>query len=167
MEISPEERRHIQNLSVIPAAIVCYIFLGIFLYLIDRFQFSPSLSFLAIYFGLVFFLAVPTVMSLAEFILLSRRTHKPLASFRKVFLGRMALLAVGGTLFGLVLASVNLVLPSLDQRVSVVLAVAITFVLWGFLVFHYREWFSELSHDELSVCVHKTLPPKPNKGLKE
>ena len=90
MELSPEEERHIQNLSVIPAAIVIYIFIGYLVYLI-RLEQSFRLSFYVPYLLVVFALIMHATFFLSVAILTAHKAHVPLASQTKRFLGRMSI----------------------------------------------------------------------------
>jgi len=145
MELSPDEERHIQNLSVIPAAIVTYVFIGLFVYLVRN---NSSLSFLfyVAYFGVAFLLAMPIALFLSEVMLVSRRTRRPVTSYAKKFLGKMSIFVLGGILSGTVFGIVDLTLSSsLDESVLLVLGGAMWFGVWGTLVIRFRKRLDRLS----------------------
>jgi len=143
--LSSDEERHIQNLSVIPTAIVVYICIGYFVYL-ARSNLSLSFLFCAIYFGVTFSLAMPLTFILAETVLISRKTKRPIKSYAKQFLGGMSIIILGSTMFWIVFGTVYLTLSSLlDEAMLVVLIAAICFAIWLALVFRYRERFGKLS----------------------
>jgi uncharacterized membrane protein len=145
MELSPDEERHIQNLSVIPAAIVTYIFIGLFVCLTQSNE-SLSFFFCVTYFGAIFLLAVPLALFLTEMILVSRRIRRPLSSYIKQFLGKMSIFILGAALFGIILSMVNLTSSHMiGESAVLILSCAIWFVLWGTLVIRYRKKLDKLS----------------------
>jgi hypothetical protein len=145
MELSPEEERHIQNLSVIPAAIVVYVFIGYVIYLVHAGQ-PLQPAFYLWYFLVVFMLAMPATLFLSEEILYARKVPRPLASLIRRFLGKMSIAIIGAVLFGTILEITSLTLSSLIAETEVtVLTAIIWFAAWGYLIIHYRERFKELS----------------------
>ncbi len=145
MGLSPEEERHIQNLSVIPAALVFYVFLGYIIYTIKT---NPSLSdsFFLGYLWVYFFVVFPVTFLSTEQVLRSRREKLPLAFYKKRFVGSMAIFAIGGALFGTVWAMVNLSMASLvDWSKLMVATYAITIIVFVFIIFKFRDRFDRLS----------------------
>lgn len=145
MGLSPEEERHIQNLSVIPAALVVYVFLGYFAYLVHIK--SPLLqpSFFIGYFTLVFMLVLPATLFATEQVLRSRREKEPLAFYARRFVGRMSLAIIGAVIFGVVWVTTNLVLSPLTNWDTIVIVSGIIwFGIWAFTVVRFREKFDSL-----------------------
>jgi small-conductance mechanosensitive channel len=143
-ELLPEEWRHIQNLSVIPAAMVVYIFIGYFIYLVHIGQ-PIQPSFYVWYFLLVFLLAMPATLFLSQEILYARKTHRPFTSGLKRFLGKISLAAIGAVLFAAVLEIDSLALSSLIGESELIIVTGIIwFVVWALLVLHFRRRFDKL-----------------------
>jgi hypothetical protein len=142
--LSPEEQRHIQNLSVIPAAMVVYIFIGYFVYLVHIGQ-PIRLVFYTWYFMLVFLVALPGTFFLSEEIIYARKTHRPFASGLRRFLGKMSIAIIGAILFVTILETGSLTLsPLIDESGLLVLTGIIWFVLWALLILRFRRRFEEL-----------------------
>jgi cytochrome c biogenesis protein CcdA len=145
MELSPEDERHIQNLSLIPTALVIYLFIAYAVYLTQN---DPSLSpsFFAGYFSLVFLCVFPIVFFATEQVLRSRREMRPLTSYTKRFAGNIALFALGGTILGVVWVIANLSISSLvDWSTLMIVIYAITITIWAFIVFRFRHRIDTLS----------------------
>ena len=139
MELSPEEERHLQNLSLIPTALVVYVFIAYAVYLI---HINPSLSpsFFVGYFTLVFLFVFPVIFFATEQVLRSRREKRPLVSYTRRFVGNMALFALGATILGVVWVITNLSISSLvDWSTLMVVTYAITIAIWAFFVFRFRH----------------------------
>lgn len=148
MELSPDEKKRIEKLSLIPAAIVVYIFIGLFVYLNRNNQNIP-LYFCLIYTGAVFLFAMPGAMFLTEIILTSRKTKKPLKAYTKTFFGRMLLFTFAAILCGSILSIAYLALSSLfSENLVVILGAAIFFIILGIIVFHYKEKINKISNGE-------------------
>jgi len=139
MELSPDEKRRIRKLSLIPAAIVVYISMGLFIYL-NRNNLYVPLYFYLIYTGTVFLFIMPSAMFLTEIILTSRKTKKPLKTYTKMFLGRMLLCTFGAILLGGTLSIAYLTLSSIfSENLLVILGGIIWFIVWGITNFRYKE----------------------------
>jgi hypothetical protein len=146
MGLSPEEERHIQNLSVIPTALVFYVFLGYFVYLFFVIKSPIATKFFVQYFVLVFMLVFPVTYFGSEQVLRSRREKRPLASYTKRFVGNVSLFIIGAVIFEVVWVLTNLTLSSLTNSTTVVIVTGIIwFAIWALTVFHFREKFSNLS----------------------
>jgi small-conductance mechanosensitive channel len=142
-ELSPEEWRHIQNLSVIPAAMVVYVFIGYFAYLVHVGQ-PIQPSFYVWYFLLVFLLAMPTTLFLSEEILYTRKTHRPFTSGLRRFLRKISMAVIGAVLFAAILETDSLALSSsVDETGLIVVTGIVWFVVWALLVLHFRRRFSK------------------------
>jgi hypothetical protein len=136
-KLSPEEERHIQNLSVIPTALVFYVFLGYFF--VFHSNHPESLSFSLLYFFVSFMVAL-TVFFLTWDILYAHWTQQPFSSRIKPFLGKMSMLVVAYAMFGAIYLIANFTLSSkLDYSGIVILTAIAWFVLWGLLVFYFQR----------------------------
>lgn len=143
-ELSSDEERRIGNLSVIPTAIVVYVFIGYLVYLI-HIGFSFQSSFFLLYFLLTFMLA-GIAYFLAFNILYARKTKQPFASRIKSFLGMVLLLIGAFATLGALYLVVNFALsPMIGYNELVILVATGWFVIWGLLVFYFREKFNQLS----------------------
>jgi hypothetical protein len=148
MGLSPEEERHIKNLSVIPAALVFYVFLGYFIYLV-HIKSPLATKFFVQYFVLVFMLVFPVTYFGSEQFLRSRREKRPLAFYTKRFVGNVSLFIIGAVIFEVVWVLTNLALSSLTNSTTVVIVTGIIwFAIWALTVFHFREKFSNLSKSD-------------------
>jgi len=143
-ELSPEERRHIENLSVIPAAIVVYVFIGYFAYLHNiRQHIQPT--FYVPYFIVVFGLAMPAAMFLSREILYARKIRTSFTSALKRFLKSMSIIVIAVVLFAAILEADEFALSSsINESGLLVIAGIIWFVMWTLLVLHFRKSFSKL-----------------------
>jgi len=145
MGLSPEEERHIQNLSLIPTALVIYVFMGYIVYLMHIVP-SLSLSFVVGYATLVFLFVFPVVFFATEQVLRSRREKCPLAFYTKRFVGSMAIFAFGAAIFGAVWVTTNLSISSLvEWSTLMIVTYAITIVIWLFIVLRFRDKLESLS----------------------
>jgi len=145
MGLSPEEERHLQNLSLIPTALVVYVFIAYAVYLI---HINPSLSpsFFVGYFTLVFLLVFPVIFFTTEQVLRSRREKQPLVFYTKRFAGNMALFALGATILGVVWVVTNLSISSLvDWSTLMIVIYAITIAIWAFIIHRFRHKVENLS----------------------
>jgi small-conductance mechanosensitive channel len=139
-EPSPEERRHIENLSVIPAAIVVYAFIGYFVYLVHIGQHIQP-TFYVLYFLVVFMLAMPAAIFLSREIFYARKTHTSFTSGLKRFLGKMWIAVIGAVLFAAILETDDFALSSLiNENSLLVITGIIWFVIWVLLVFYFRSF---------------------------
>jgi fatty acid desaturase len=147
MGLSPEEERHIQNLSVIPAALVIYVFLGYLIYLIHiKSPLARSPLFYMQYLMLIFLLVFPATYFAAEQVLRSRREKRPLAFYTKRFVGNMLLAIIALIIFEAVWEVANLALSSLTNlRMLVIITYIAVMSIFVFIVFHFREELSRLS----------------------
>jgi len=145
MGLSPEEERHLQNLSLIPTALAVYVSIGYAVYLIHT---NPSLSplFFLGYFMLVFLLVFPVIFFATEQVLRSRREKRPLAFYSKRYAGNMAIFALGAAIFGVVWVTTNLSISSLtDWSTLLIVTYAIFIIIWAFIFFRFRDKFNSLS----------------------
>jgi hypothetical protein len=139
MELSPDEKRRIEKLSLIPAAIVVYIATGLFIYL-NRNVKNISVYFCLAYFGAVFLFGMSVVLFFTEIVLTSRKTGKPLRAYSKMFFGKMLICAFGGGLLLCIFGIVYLALSfMLSENQIVILAGAIWFIVWGIIAFRYED----------------------------
>ncbi|MEM2995419.1 MAG: hypothetical protein QXI91_05340 [Candidatus Bathyarchaeia archaeon] len=143
MELSPEEKRRIEKLSLIPAAIVVYIALGLFIYL-NRNVKNISVYFCLAYFGAVLF-GMSAVLFFTEVMLTSRKTGKPLKAYSKVFFGRMLLCAFGGGLLLCILGVAYFAFSfMLSESQIVILGGAVWFIVWSIIAFRYKDKIGEI-----------------------
>lgn len=138
MSISPDEEKHLYNLSVIPAAIISYIFIAIFLFSIQGQQ-SLDLWFFLKYFGFPWGTIVVSTILFSFEILYSRKTKQPMRQNIKRLVNRMVAFF---SLFGLlviILVSTNIALSSsFNDRSILILATAIWFIIWGAFFFRFK-----------------------------
>jgi uncharacterized integral membrane protein len=148
MQLSPERDRHIRNLSVVPAGIVTYVLLALFI-IFARNQQSFSVYFYLTYFGLPFVILVPTTAFLSYEILYSLKMGGMRSFNAKRFLSRTTLLLIGVTIFladfGLAYSTLSL---WLDQWYILLLAGIFWFGEWILLVFRFRRLFGKLEKGE-------------------
>ena len=143
-ELSHEEETHVQNLSVIPAAVVVYAFIGYLVYLFHN-STSPQLSFLLSYLSACFILAL-TAFFLTWDLLYATRTRQPFTSRIKPFLGKMSMLVTAFALFGAIYFVVCFLLSPMINDDQLLLITAIMWsAIWGLLVLHSREELDRLS----------------------
>jgi len=144
MGISPEDERHLLNLSVIPAALVTYLLIVCFLFF-GRNQQSLSLWYYITYFGIPFAIAVPVTIFLSFEVLYSRKVKQPISHGIKRFLGRVSLILMGVFTFGTILGTAYFALASfINQWTLLLLAGILWFAIWLLLVFRLREVFDKL-----------------------
>ena len=144
-ELSPQEERHLLNLSVIPAALVTYAFLAIFIYL-ERNQPSFSSVHYLIYFGMPFSTAITTTIFLSFEILYSRKAKQPLKCGARRFLGRMSLVFLAVTMLAAILAVIYFVFRTwFDENILLLVTTAFWFGVWASLMFRFKEAFNRLS----------------------
>jgi uncharacterized membrane protein YbjE (DUF340 family) len=149
MELSPEEKRHIKKLSIIPAAIIVYVFIGCFIFSIRGNQYF-QLSYYVAYFIVAFMLAMPAALFLTEEILYARKSKRPFAYYMRRFLEKMSITVLGAILLGIILGTANFSLsPLIGENNALILGFILWFVVWGALVVHFRKWFGKLSNDNL------------------
>lgn len=140
-ELSPEEERHLLNLSVIPALIATQLLVFLFVLFI-RNQKSLSLWFYLIYFGIPFIVILYTVTIFSFEILYSQKVKKPLKWQR--FLCRMVILVFGLSIFIGILITLQYVLFRLMNEWDIfLLAGIIWFGIWVFLVLRFKETFDK------------------------
>jgi hypothetical protein len=145
MALSPEEENHIRNLSLIPVALVFYVFLGYIAYLFAVNAPLP-LPFIMGYFTLFFLLVFPALFHGTEQILRSRREKKPLRCYAKRFVGSMAIWLLGATAFGGVWFVTNVSLSSLvDWSMLLIITYTVWIGTWIFTVFRFRRKLDSLS----------------------
>jgi len=145
MELSPDEERHLLNLSVIPAALVTYLLLASFVYF-GRNQSSLSPLYVLIYFGIPFAIAVPTTIFLSFEVLYSHKARQPISHGAKRFLGRMSLTLLAISLLGAILSITYFALaPWFDENSLLLLTGVFWFAIWIFSMFHFKETFNKLS----------------------
>ena len=138
-ELDLEERRHIQNLSVIPAVIVMYVFIGYLIYLIKIDQ-NIQPTFYLPYLLVVCVLAMPAAAFLSQEILYARKTHASLTSALKRFVRKMSIAVIGAVLFAVIFEMDNFALSSLiNQNGLLVITGIIWFVVWALLVLRFRR----------------------------
>jgi amino acid transporter len=98
------------------------------------------------YFIFIFLFVFPVIYFSTEQVLRSRKEKKPLAFYVKRFVGGLSIFAFGGAIFGVTWFLVNLFISSLvDFSTLLIVAGAIFFVIWGFIVFRFREKFKSIS----------------------
>jgi hypothetical protein len=142
MGLSPEEERHLLNLSVIPAAFVAYLLLALFVY----FGRSQSSLYVLVYFGIPFAVAVPTTIFLSFEVLYSHKARQPISHGVKRFLGRMSLILLAISLLGAILGVTYFTLASwFDESRLLLLTGIFWFAIWIFLMFRFKEAFSKIS----------------------
>jgi hypothetical protein len=143
-ELSPEEERHISNLSVIPAAVLTYILVALFVY-VGHDQQHFTLWYYLIYFGLPFVIAVPATIFIAFEILYSRKTGKPVRCYAKRLTGRMMIMIAGVSIFFGILGATYFALPAwVDQWNVLLLSGIVWFAIWIVLVWRFRRIFDRL-----------------------
>lgn len=143
-ELPPDERRHIENLSVIPAAIVVYVFIGYILYLLNIGQHMQP-TFYVLYFLVVFMLAMPAAVFLSQEILYARKTHTSFTSALKRFVQKMWIAVIGAVLFAAILEADDFALSSFtNENGLIVITTIIWFVIWALFVFYFRKNFNKL-----------------------
>lgn len=143
-ELSLEEEVHVQNLSVIPAAIVVYAFIGYLVYLFHN-STSVQLSFLLPYVSACFILAL-TAFFLTWDLLYACRSQQPFASRIKPFLGKMSMLASAFVSFGVIYVTAGFALSPILNDTQLLLLTAVTWsTIWGLLVLHSRKQLDRLS----------------------
>ena len=144
MELSPEEERHLLNLSVIPAALVTYLLIACFLYFTPN-QLSLSLWNYLSHFGIPFVIAIPVTIFLSFEILYSRKIKKPISHHIKRFLGRMSIILTGILIFVITLVIIYFALISwIDEWKVLLLTGVIWFGIWGPLVFRFKKILNKL-----------------------
>ncbi|MDH5482271.1 MAG: hypothetical protein OEY22_05270 [Candidatus Bathyarchaeota archaeon] len=144
-ELSPDEERHLLNLSVIPALIVTYILLAAFVYF-GRNQSSLSPLHILIYFGIPFAIAMPTTIFLSFEVLYSRKARQPINRGARRLLGRISLTLLAISLLGAILSITYFALaPWFDENNLLLLTGVLWFAIWIFLMFHFKEAFNKLS----------------------
>lgn len=143
-ELSREEETHVQNLSVIPAAVVVYAFIGYLVYLFHN-STSVQLSFLLSYLSACFILAL-TAFFLTWDLLYASRRQQPFASRIKPFLGKMSMLASAFALFGAIYIIAGFALSSIINDSQMLLITAITWsAIMGLAVLRFRKKLDQLS----------------------
>ncbi|HML03950.1 MAG TPA: hypothetical protein VK487_11345 [Candidatus Bathyarchaeia archaeon] len=143
-ELSLEEEVHVQNLSVIPAAIVVYAFIGYLVYLFHN-SAPVQLSFLLPYISACFILAL-TAFFLTWDLLYASRSQQPFASRIKPFLGKMSVLAGAFASFGAIYIIAGFALSPIIYDSRLLLLTAITWsAIWGALVLRSRQKLDRLS----------------------
>ena len=145
MALSPEEENHIRNLSLIPVALVFYVFLGYIAYLI-KVNATLPLPFIMGYFALFFLLVFPLLFHGTEQVLRSRREKKPLRCYAKRFVGSMAISLLGATTFGGVWFVTAVSLSSLvDWSMLLIIIYAVWTGIWIITYFRFRRKLDSLS----------------------
>lgn len=146
MELSPEEERHLLNLSVIPAALVTYLLLALFVYFGGRNELFWSPLNLLIFFGIPFAILVPTTIFLSFEVLYSRKARQPISHGAKRLLGRMSLVLLAVSVFGAILGVTYFMLtPWLDESGLLILTGVVWFGTWTLLWFRFKKALSKLS----------------------
>ena len=143
-ELSIEEEEHVQNLSVIPVAVVVYAFIGYLVYLFYNGT-TVQLSFLLPYVSACFVLAL-TAFFLAWDLLYAKKTQQPFASRIKPFLGKMSLLVSASALFGSIYIIASFSLSSSINEGQLLLVTALVWgAIWSLLVLRSRKELVRLS----------------------
>jgi len=138
MELSPEEQRHIQNLSVIPTAVVAYIGIAYAVILIRQQQ-SLSMPYLLAYFGMLGITLLFT-MFLSEEILRHRKLGRPYGYHVKRLFRRMTLALTGAALYALMFGIIfSTPLSAMSEQTQVVVATFAWFLAGGILIFLLRK----------------------------
>jgi hypothetical protein len=145
MELSPQEERHLLNLSVIPAALVTYVLLASFVYFGGN-QSSVSPLYVLAYFGIPFAVAVPTTIFVSFEVLYSRKTRQPISRGAKRFLGRMSLVLLAVSMLGVILGITYFSLaPWLNESSLLLLTGVLWFATWILLIFCFKKTLGKLS----------------------
>jgi hypothetical protein len=143
MELSPEEERHLANLSVFPTAVVTYILIIFFLYFGQNEQ-SLSVFYYLTYFGIPFAVVIPMTLFLSFEILYSHRAKTSISGQLKRFSGRMLLILLGVFVFVIVFGITYFALSYWVEQWNVLLIAAIFwFAIWIPLTFRFKETFSK------------------------
>ncbi|MEM4733880.1 MAG: hypothetical protein QXD70_05065 [Candidatus Bathyarchaeia archaeon] len=143
-ELSPEEERHLLNLSVIPALIATQILLALFVLSIKNQQ-SLSSLYVLIHFGIPFITILYITTFFSFEILCSRKVKEPLKRHIKRFSGRMVILVFGLSIFiGILITSQYMLLSWIDEWGVLLLTGIIWFGIWIFLMLRFKETFDKL-----------------------
>jgi hypothetical protein len=146
METSDDERRII-NLSVIPAAILTYILVALFIYIIHS-QPQCSLIQYLLYFGVPFVVGMPAAVLLSYEILSSQKSNESFKRHFKRFLHRMSIIILGTGIFMIIMVAMYLVLSlQIGEWNVLLIAGTLWFSVWIPLVFRFRKTFRKLSND--------------------
>lgn len=146
IELSPEDERHLLNLSVIPAALVTYLLLALLVYFGGRNELFLSPLSLLVFFGIPFAILIPTTIFFSFEVLYSRKARRPISHGAKRFLGRMSLVLLAVSVLGVVLCLTHFAFtPWFDEGTLLVLTGVVWFALWGFLISRFRRAFGKLS----------------------
>ncbi len=145
--LSPEDNRRIQNVSLIPAAIVVYIAIAVMIYLVDNGGLRSAVSYM-IFLGILFFFAFPFALFFTRIVLISRKTKTPLSRYRKQFFGKMTFSLIIGGSFGCFLSLFYFALSNwVGQDIIIGLTAAATFAVLGLMITRYRRKFEKLYGD--------------------
>lgn len=143
MELSPREKRRIQKLSIIPAAIVTYFLFAFFIYQMRSQQ--PSLTYSLVYFVAVLAIAVPMTMLVTEEVLYSRKVKKQRPFHVKRVLGRFAIVLGGATAFLGIFSVTQFALISwLGERNVLLLSGGLWLIVWAFAVILLKDKLQRL-----------------------
>lgn len=145
MALSSEEENHIRNLSLIPVAVVFYVFLGYVAYMV-KVNATLPLPLVMGCFTLFFLLVFPLLFHGTEQVLRSRREKKPLRCYAKRFAGNMAIWLLGAIILGGVWFATVISLSSLVHwSVLPIITYAVWMGIWGFIAFRLRRKLDSLS----------------------
>lgn len=142
-ELSPDEERHLLNLSVIPALIVTYILIAFFLYFGWNQQ-PFSVRYCLAYFGIPFAILMPATFFLSFEILYSRKLKKPLKYCTKRFFSRVLILVAGISIFIVLSITYFALFTWIDEGQVLLFTGATWFAIWIVLFFRFREIFDKL-----------------------
>ncbi len=143
--ISPEERKRIRDLSLVPALAVFVIFVLILVHLTDQGSLSSLPSYMT-YLIFLLFLSFPLAMYFTRIVLFSRRLKKPLSSYRRqLFEIMMTFLLMGGVFEGFLLFFYFAFSPWIGEDAILVLAGVSFFIFLFALVIRYGNKFEKLT----------------------